>query len=313
MLNKIETIESGTFKNLVKLSKIDLSQNRLNKIEKYSFQNMSSLVLLNLSHNYLDQLIDVFDRNIKIFKLDVSFNFIKQLENSQTLTLGCLNLNDNGYKSLTVSFFGRIIIQDLFNFNMGSNQLSFLNNFIFYNLSKIAILYLNDNKFTTINSIGFTSLIQLELIDLSNNVIQYVNENDFKNFKSLKSINLNNNPLKFLQDSSFKSLNKLESLKIAKNNLETFNLRILNSSEYIFALDLSFNNITFESLENLKSIHKIKLEKVKFLGNNSFKAFLNEFIIELDFSQNDLSSIFEKFCNLTNIEILMLKKVFFQY
>ena len=79
MLNKIETIESGTFKNLVKLSKIDLSQNRLNKIEKYSFQNLSSLVLLNLSHNYLDQLIEVFDENAKKINVTPSCIMIRNL------------------------------------------------------------------------------------------------------------------------------------------------------------------------------------------------------------------------------------------
>jgi Leucine-rich repeat (LRR) protein len=168
---------------------------------------------------------------------------------------------------------------------------------------------LNDNKFSKINSIGLENLRLLEIIDLSNNLIGNVGENDFKVFQNLKSININNNPLKVLHDSSFKDLNQLESLQIANNSLETFELKVLNSSENILNLDLSFNNISFDSMNNLKSIQRIKLEKVKLTQNNSFEIFLNQNLIELDFSQSDFRNIFEKFRIMIKIEILKLKKV----
>ncbi len=60
---------------------------------------------------------------------------------------------------------------------------------------------------------------------------------------------------------------------------------------------------------NLKSVRKIKLEKVRFLRNNTIGIFLNENLIELDFSQNDLSNTYEKFGIMTNIEILILRNV----
>jgi Leucine-rich repeat (LRR) protein len=311
MSNKIETIESGTFRNLIGLKEISLSYNHLNKIEKHSFQNFTSLVLLDLSHNYLDQLIDVFDVNVKIEILDLSFNFIKKFENIHSFRLQNLNLNfnDNGIKILKRDFFKGNFLLELVELDLGLNELSLIDKFTFTNATKIKILFLNDNKFTMINSIGLESLKQLESIDLSDNLIEYVNENDFGNLKNLKSINLNNNLIKNFQDSSLKSLNHLDTFLIANNSLEKFDLRILNSSENFLTLDLSFNNISFESLNNLKSIQRIKLEKIGFSRNNSFETFTNELIIELDFSQNNLNNIFEKFSNLTKIEILILKKV----
>ena len=104
MSNKIETIESGTFQNLVKLSTIDLSQNRLKKIERHSFQNMTSLVLLDLSHNYLDQLIDVFGENVNINILDLSFNFFRQIERSVPVRILNLNIYFNGIKVIRDDF-----------------------------------------------------------------------------------------------------------------------------------------------------------------------------------------------------------------
>jgi Leucine-rich repeat (LRR) protein len=86
-------------------------------------------------------------------------------------------------------------------------------------------------------------------------------------------------------------------------------MRILNSSQNILELDLSFNNISFESMNNLKNIQRIKLEKARFLENDSFEIFLNENLIELDFSQNYLGTNFEKFSIMKNIESLILRKV----
>jgi insulin-like growth factor-binding protein complex acid labile subunit len=110
--NRIEQIETGTFRNALNLTKIDLSQNRLNKIEKYSFQNFPSLNTLNLSQNYLDQLIDVFDENVTILTLDLSFNLVKMLENNNGFKLINLHLYHNGLKQMKGEFFkGNIFSQ----------------------------------------------------------------------------------------------------------------------------------------------------------------------------------------------------------
>jgi Leucine-rich repeat (LRR) protein len=55
--------------------------------------------------------------------------------------------------------------------------------------------------------------------------------------------------------------------------------------------------------------HTIKLEKARFTQNNSFEIFLNQNLIELDFSQSGFGNIFEKFGIMTNIEILILRNV----
>jgi Leucine-rich repeat (LRR) protein len=84
----------------------------------------------------------------------------------------------------------------------------------------------------------------------------------------------------------------------------------LNSSENIVELDLSFNNLSIlVSMNNLKNIQRIKLENVRFTQNKSFEIFLNENLIELDFSQNYLGNIFAKFSILFSIESIILKKV----
>ena len=82
-------------------------------------------------------------------------------------------------------------------------------------------------------------------------------------------------------------------------------------------VDISFNNLSnVESLNNIKNIQRIRLENVNFnqvhlviFQNSYFEIFLNENLIELDYSQNNLGNIFEKFRIMTKIESLILKKV----
>ena len=124
--NKIEAIESGTFKDLLKLLKIDLSENRLNKIEKKSFQNLPYLNILDFSHNYLDQLIDVFGENVKINTLDLSFNFIRQLESCASVKILNLNIFSNGLKLIRGEFSKGTFLANVFNLNLGLNQLNHL-------------------------------------------------------------------------------------------------------------------------------------------------------------------------------------------
>jgi len=62
-------------------------------------------------------------------------------------------------------------------------------------------------------------------------------------------------------------------------------------------------------MTSFKGIRRINLANVRLNQNISFEIFLNQNLIELDFSQNDLGNIFRKFSILTNIEILVLRKV----
>ena len=62
-------------------------------------------------------------------------------------------------------------------------------------------------------------------------------------------------------------------------------MRILNSSKNILDLDLSFNNVSFENLNNLESIQRLKLEKVSLPHMAYFAEFLSDTLIELDDSQ----------------------------
>jgi Leucine-rich repeat (LRR) protein len=197
---------------LLQLTKIDLSQNRLSKIEKYSFQNLPSLYFCDLSHNYLDQLIDVFDENVTIQTLDLSFNFIKNFENSHGFKLVNLHLYHNGLRLMKKEFFKGNILSNIESFYLGLNELYDLGNFLFNNKTKR--LYLNSNKFRHIKSLSLSNLHQLELLDLSNNRIQYVDPQDFSTCLNLKTLNLSKNQILNLYSVSFSGLFNLESLII---------------------------------------------------------------------------------------------------
>jgi Leucine-rich repeat (LRR) protein len=256
-------------------------------------------------------MIDVFGENVYINTLDLSFNFIRHLESRVPVKILNLDINLNGIKVIREDFFkGKFFTNLNISLNLGSNRLSFLDKFIFKNGSKLKELFLNENRFFEIKSVGLENIKQLESIDLSNNLIEYINKNDFNFFKKLKSIDTSNNLIKYLDKLSFLNLNNLESLKISNNSLQVFDMRVLNSSTNMFELDLSFTNlIIFEYLTNVDNIQIIKLEKVKFNPRKFSEIFLNENLIELDYSQNCLDEFLSKFSILTNIEILILKKV----
>jgi Leucine-rich repeat (LRR) protein len=127
---------------------------------------------------------------------------------------------------------------------------------------------------------------------------------------NLRSLNLNDNQIKLLEVGSFQGLSQLSTFAMANNSLESFDMRALPTSQAIFELDLSLNRILFANGSVLKSLKKIKLQKVNFAN---FDQFLGETIVELDFSDNYFSKNFDIFSRTpTSIETFLLRNVNFE-
>jgi Leucine-rich repeat (LRR) protein len=315
--NNLEQVVTNQFFDLKNLETIKLNFNNLISLAKSSFNNLPNLVSINLANNYLDGLnFNPFEGDLtNLNEIFLQKNYIKILaknffDTKSLINLKKLYLGENGLKSIEAFCLQQLKNLEILDLN--SNKLEKLNEYSLYNLSNLNMLDLSFNRINSMEKInmGLSYLRSLETIDLSSNSIEFINENNFNFSLKLRDINLNENKIRFIHSNTFLKLRSIVSLKISKNNLENFDLNVLNS-ESIQELDLSFNNISLTSLEfKAKSIKKIVLEKVNFVGSRKidFKNFLDPILEYLDYSNNRLND-FEIFDNLTNLITLKLKNV----
>ena len=78
----------------------------------------------------MDQLIDVFGENVKVETLDLSYNYIKQIENSQHFLIFNINLNFNVIKLMHSEYFKGRYFSEIQMLSLDSNELIFLDRFL---------------------------------------------------------------------------------------------------------------------------------------------------------------------------------------
>ena len=200
--------------------------------------------------------------------------------------------------------------------HLQSNDIQFLNTFVFFEIKNLKQLFLGNNLIQSIEKLNknLQYVANLELIDLSNNQIKVIDKEDFQYNTVLKSINMNANSILSIHSQAFEKIQLLESFKIAgvKSDFVLSNLKINNLIE----LDLMFNRIFINRTTSGKNykmggLKTIKAARVDFIGGDySFEIFLNKFVLHyVDFSNNDLSNYFFLFKNMTQIETLILSNV----
>ena len=256
-----------------------------------------------------------------LFYIHFDSNEIKWLSKSFLNGMGALveiHLARNGLTTIEAMAFaqsgGNVIMLDL-----NSNNIACLANDALYNLPRLRELKLYANKIASIEhglKANLRFLVALETIDLSLNRIESLGENDFDFSRYLKSINLNGNAIKAIHLNSFRSLNMLEALKLSQLDKEIyFNVSLLSNNLKLTELDLSFNTVVAKSQQEavsiMRNIRKISVESV-FLTGPLFldRTFIgNKQLIEVNFSQNNLTGNWSMFDSLLKLERLELRRV----
>lgn len=273
--NLIESIDEGTFNNLINLEELKISQNNLKVFGDVDFSRFDNIKVFEISEQNLNSWNDLkFAENQTLeiarirYCLQKTSSIHSLISHSKNIEI-CVdidNLNLDLADSLSIenatiwinSIGTRIFIdsvEPLVELKINSKFPCHLH---MKNLVNLQILKYNNVVITndTLEDIG--KLNNLQILELRNCNITEIPKNAFENLKSLKELNLQNNQLEFIQ------LTTSESLKIFidQNPLDcTWLTRNPLDSRFVFAANHS--NINVNGLPCSFTDSKIKTSKTE--------------------------------------------------
>ncbi|XP_053600964.1 leucine-rich repeat-containing protein 57-like [Plodia interpunctella] len=171
--------------------------------------------------------------------------------------------------------------------------------------SKTGVLQLSDHKLKEVPTEVLALSDILRNLDLSKNRISFLPE-DISKFKQLKQLNLDTNKLEVLPN-TLSNLKKLELLNVSNNSLSVLpqTFTNLNNLKQIY---LNNNRLKEFPLELLK-LHNLEVVE---LSNNKIteipSGMFELFAMELNLSQNEISSLGDDLHQAPRLKILRLEE-----
>ena len=170
--NDIHVIQNGSFNQLTKLKKLDLSNNNIRLLTIKTFDGLgSSLETLNLSQNNISELPPRLFSNISnLKKLNLDYNQIQVLNTLSLNGLEYLNYLSLNYNRLSMIEYSNQTFQNLHELHLDYNNLS---------------QYLHENRF-----VNFPGLL---ILNIGHNYLSNTNYNEFKGLKNLTTLFMDGN------------------------------------------------------------------------------------------------------------------------
>ena len=258
--NKIKVFPSSLFDNLRSLMFLDLHNNTLNfsastysndtnATDNYNGAPSSALLKLsrlNLSNNNLTAVpkyVIQFSQNVRRF--DLSDNNIQSVDDDSFLNLNfitLLDMSNNMIKAIHLDAFTNMKKLESLKLNM--NFIVHIQNGLLDNLSQLNTLYLSDNSLSTIEPGAFLLLTRLRSLYLNNNSIIELNVKVFHGLQNLEYLYLQNNNISSLPRGIFFSLEKLMEMDLSNNRIKGILSGELLPLTSLYTLNLTGNRIS---------------------------------------------------------------------
>lgn len=298
--NTWETISALAFRYYHKVKRIDLSGNFIRVIQDDTFRTLVPLNHLNLSNNLITELkpksLLISDsKSTDLETLDLSYNRLTSLS-EEVLThlpnLITLYLQGNKLKTLSDNCFGNQ--RFLTSLYLQHNYIDRLN-MTLISLKRLKYLDLSFNYIKSISGYETNRLIALERINISNNVLLNIESNCFEQSVNLHIVDLSNNMINSdIKIEMFSANTKLEYLDISNNHIRVIEGNSFRNNSLTY-INLNSNKLsgeiednTFAGLENITSIDLSQQNFTK-LRNYAFTD-LNS-LINLNLSRNHINEI----------------------
>ncbi|XP_031640244.1 protein artichoke [Contarinia nasturtii] len=275
-------LNEDSFRGLLSLRHIYLSNNGITMIPSTSFPILSSLQYLHLENNKIRDIpLRAFGKLPVVFEINLSKNLISNISSKAfdgLLHLLTLNLSRNNISVIPIdAFYGLVSLRNL--------------DISFNSLEKL------DNKTNGV----LDGCLSLENINLSNNKFSFITKKTFPSDPyipyPLKEIDLSYNEIPVLTyDLAFGTQN-VKFLNISHNYINEIRSNILSNLTQIEILDISYNELTtlsnddfnFTLSEKLTNLYASKNKFRYFeIGNLQYPATLN--FLDL---QNNLIELFD--------------------
>nr|XP_058955675.1 leucine-rich repeat-containing G-protein coupled receptor 5-like isoform X5 [Pocillopora verrucosa] len=203
--NKLKTLPSDIFQRF-KIIDLWLGNNNIKELPENLFAGQDKLKYLRLSGNQLEKLSrEIFLELSALEELDLSYNQLQFLPRgilSNNTNLTELNLSNNKIQRLPMDIFGNLTqMKRLF---LSSNKLQRLPRFT--NLSKLEILYMDNNSLVHLSPDQFQGLSKLEELAVYENNIKHLPREVFKGMKNMMSMNFYFNNIRAITNEHLKDV-----------------------------------------------------------------------------------------------------------
>ncbi|XP_030612378.1 toll-like receptor 13 [Archocentrus centrarchus] len=228
--NRLNFVGAYFFKLCIKVTELDLANNRIKNIHDDAFRSLQNLSILSLSHNRLP-LVPAATRNIPtLSELDLSTNNIS--------TLDCQD------------FTNQTKLKKLY---LYQNSISALQACLFKDLKRLQTLKLQTNQITKLNGAFKEYLPNLRHLYLNGNKLTAIYKEEFKGLYSLQKLQLHQNQIDTLDHLSFIGLTNLTNIQLQKNSIsqDELNKGAFHTLISLKTLDLSENHITYKENKTL--------------------------------------------------------------
>lgn len=226
-------INRNTFKGLIRLVMLDLSNNQIAKLESEMFSDLYTVQILNLRNNLLENIdANTFSSMSNLHKLLLSHNKIKYLDAYSLNGLSVLSL-----------------------LSLDNNVLTGIHPEAFRNCSSLDMLNLNGNELTKI-PLALKDMRLLKTLDLGENLISTLDEPGFRGLNKVYGLRLIGNQIENISRATFRELPELQILNLAKNHITNIERGTFEASPTIEAIRLDGNFLThidglFSNMPNL--------------------------------------------------------------
>ncbi|XP_059059631.1 toll-like receptor 3 [Achroia grisella] len=263
-MNSISTIEFNAFQYLVRLISLNLSYNKLT-IFRINADELTYIEYLNLSNNYITQLnYECFLSMNKLQNLDLSYNYIDYIPDLifvNNYHLKHINMTFNGLKVLQ-NFHIKIFHSEGGIFDLSNNAISILN-LALGEGTGLNKLILNSNNISDTTNIDLKHQVDLKYIDMSKNYIQYLNSSSLCLPINITYLDLSFNEISKIAPATFNKFKQLKVLRLSHNVLNGIQYGMFQGLEGLQNLNISYNDIVYldsKVFVDLKSLYILSIE-----------------------------------------------------
>ena len=278
--NFIRKIPEASFAGQEGLTHLSVANNEISEIDSEAFRNLSSLLVLDVSDNKLFTLPDCVTHLTALQTLDVSSNFIS-------------DINQQSLDAMT----------SLWRLQMHGNLLLNISSQVFSKLRSLQILDLSNNRISDVESEAFAQNSALRAVRLDGNQIRAL-DGVFHSVPDLIWLNVSDNKIQHFDYSLVPaSLNWLDA---SHNEISLINNYLDKKESAISYLDLSFNLLAqIEARTFLGSLETLLLNDNKITTIAPYTFFHQTKLVKVDLSVNEIASFSENALRLsTDIQSL---------
>lgn len=288
-MNSITTVEYNAFQSLIRITDLNLSQNKLIDF-LVNANDLAHITCLNLSSNYISQLyFETFSLMNNLQHLDLSYNRVELIPDtalfSNNYQLKVLNMTYNVIKSLD-TIHVKVFHSDGGVLDLSNNGLMKLS--VPYGEGlRLITLYLHSNNITNATLIDLSEQRDLQTLDLSKNFISVLDISSLRLPLSLVTLDLGSNRIRQIGPSTFHRLVKLKTLRLNNNHLSQLEYGSFQGLLALRSLDLSYNTIRYldsKMLTDLKSLRDLSVRSndMEYLDYKAWYGHRYDLLIYID-------------------------------